>query len=223
MRTSSEPSEATRPHEGVLGDWEALAAWRDGDRRAAKLLASRYFAVLMRFFLNKTRDTEDATDLVGETFLGCAAGVDRMKARGSFRSYLFAIAMNKLRGYYRKQVKRQRELDDFADVCVAESLRHSPSSILAHAEEARLLVVALRHLTLAQQIVVELTYFEELRGPEIAELLGLPSSTVHTHLQRGRKRLCEILRELARRPGLAESTLSGLETWALEVRSKIPR
>ncbi|MCB9753534.1 MAG: sigma-70 family RNA polymerase sigma factor [Myxococcales bacterium] len=205
----------------LVDDWTVFFAWRDGDERAAEQLATRYFAILMRFFLNKVRDVEDATELVSETFLGCAASKSRAARSRSFRSYLFAIAMNKLRGYYRTQAKRRRELEDFAEVCVADTLGRSPSSIIARAREVQLLVNALRRLTLAQQIVVELNYFEGMRAAEIAELLELPRSTVYTHLRRGRQRLESIITELASSPELAQSTVMGIETWAVEVRAKI--
>lgn len=204
-----------------MDDWEVLLAWRGGDDAAAETLAKRYFPLLMRFFLNKVRDTEDAAELVSETFLGCSAGRERIERARSFRSFLFAVAMNKLRGYYRKRAKRARELDDFGDVCVAQSLPRTPISVVAHAEQTKLLVKALRRLTLAQQIVVELSYFEELSGNEIAELLGVPRATVHTHLHRGRRRLAVIIHELTEDPTMADSTISGLETWAAEVRGKM--
>ncbi len=204
-------------------DWALLTAWRGGDSRAGERLATRYFGILTRFFLNKVRNADDAADLVSETFLACTSSKERVAGPGAFRPFLFAIAMNKLRGYYRKQAKRRRELDDFGDVCVANALPRTPSSILAHAQEARLLVRGLRRLSLSQQIVVELNVFEGLRGPQIAELLGVPSPTVYTHLRRGRKRLATVIRELTNDPKLADSTVMGLETWALEIRAKIAR
>ncbi|MCB9750939.1 MAG: sigma-70 family RNA polymerase sigma factor [Myxococcales bacterium] len=202
-------------------DWELLFAWFDGDARASERLGARYYGLLMRFFLNKTRDAEDAADLVSETLLACVASKGRVTRSGAFRSYLFAIAMNKLRTYYRTQVKRRRELDDFAELCVATAYPRSPPSMLARAQEARLLVKALRRLSLAQQMVVELSYFEGLRGREIAELLGVPASTVRTHLERGRKRLIKITRELADSPELATSTISGLSTWVQQIRERV--
>jgi len=202
-------------------DWTLLCAWRDGDQGAGEALATRYFGFMTRFFLNKVRDSNTAADLVSETFLGCVSSKDRVDDSGRFRSYLVAIAMNKLRGYYRKQAKRRRELDDFADVCVAQSLPRTPSSLLAHAQEAQLLVAALRRLTLAQQIVLELNAFEGLRGPEIAEVLGVPVATVYTHLRRGRQRLTIIINELTTDPQLATSTVTNLEGWARAVRAKV--
>ena len=202
-------------------DWGLLFAWREGKNNAGERLASRYFGLLTRLFLNKVKNPDDAADLVSETFLGCVSSRDRIEATGSFRSFLFAIAMNKLRGYFRKQAKRRRELSDFEDICVAQSLPKSPTSLIARAQESRLLVRALRRLSLDKQIVLELNYFEDLRGPEIADLLGLPKATVYTHLRRGKERLAAIIQEIADSPQLAESTVCGLDTWALEVRGKI--
>ena len=204
-------------------DWSLLLDWRRGDTRAGERLATRYFGILTRFFLNKVRDADDAADLVSETFLACTSSRERVAGPGAFRPFLFAIAMNKLRGYYRKQAKRRRELDDFADVCVANAMPRTPSSLLAQAREARLLVRGLRRLSLAQQIVVELNFFEGLRGPQIADLLGVPTPTIYTHLRRGRRRLATIIGELTNDPELANSTVVGLETWALEIRAKIVR
>ena len=68
---------------------------------------------------------------------------------------------------------------------------------------------------------LEAMRIEGLRGLEIAELLGVPESTVRTHLERGRKRLVKITRELAENPALAESTISGLSTWVEDIRQNI--
>lgn len=204
-------------------DWSLFFAWRDGDRDAGERLATRYLGLLTRFFLNKVRNPDDAADLVSETFLGCTAGRDRATDGGVFRSYLFAVAMNKLRGYFRKQAKARRELDDFEDVCVASALPRSQVSMVARAQESKLLVRALRRLTLDQQIVLELGFFEALGGPEIAELLGIPPATVYTRLRRGKAQLAVLVHELAGDPQLAESTVIGIDTWARQIRAELDK
>ncbi len=204
-------------------DWDALLAWKNGDAAAAEQLARRHFSALMRFFINKVRSSDDAAELVSETFLGCLRGRPLIEVRGSFRTYLFGVAMNKLRGYYRTQAKRRRELDDFEHLCVAQVLPRSQTSLVMRAQETKLLVKALRQLSLAQQIVVELAYFDELSGEEISATLGIPRATVYTHLHRGRHRLAQIIGAMTEDPMLAGSTVSGLDTWAAEVRARLPR
>lgn len=53
----------------------------------------------------------------------------------AFRSFLFAAAMNMLRRHYRKQAKRNRELDDFAEVMMRRLVFAEPTMIGAPAEE----------------------------------------------------------------------------------------
>ncbi len=202
-------------------DWALLFAWRNGDRRAGNALATRYFDLLLRFFINKVRDMDDAAELVSETFLACTKARDRATNTSSFRSYLLAIAMNKLRGYYRKQAKRQRELDDFEELCVNTSLRSSPSSLIGLTQEVQLLTQGLCRLSLAQQIIIELQIFEGMTVAEIAELIEVPRPTVSTHLRRGKQRLAKVVQELSENPDLAQSTLLGIKTWAGQIRAAL--
>lgn len=206
-----------------MEDWELFQKWSDGDRAAGETLVRRHVGVLTRFFRNKVRNPDDAAELTSETLLACTKNKDRINPT-SFRSFLFAVAMNTLRNYHRKQGKRQREFDDFEEICVGDSDHpRSLSSMAEMVSEGRLLVRALRRLSLDQQIVLELEYFETLKGTEIAELLGIPVQTVYTRSRRGKDRLKTVMTELADNPQLAQSTIMGLETWAIEIRKELDR
>ncbi|MEM7156981.1 MAG: sigma-70 family RNA polymerase sigma factor [Myxococcota bacterium] len=207
------------PH-SELADHELLERWRGGDQRAGARLVERYYDLLIRFFRNKVRDAEDATDLVSETMLGCTRGHQSIENQGAFRSYVFAIAMNTLRAYLRKKTKRARELDDFSELCVAQTLGgDSPTRMIARREEAQLLARALRRIPIEQQIVLELDFVEGLDPAAIAELLGVPVDTVYTRRRRGRTRLREAIEALTEDEALAQSTVVGLETWAGQIRA----
>src|SRR5262245_47495626 len=80
-------------------DVELLEAWREGDERAGRALFERYFAPLARFF--SVRVGGDVDDLVQQTLEACVGGRDRVRDGGSFRSYVFGVAYNVLRGHYR--------------------------------------------------------------------------------------------------------------------------
>ncbi|MEX1362064.1 MAG: sigma-70 family RNA polymerase sigma factor [Nannocystaceae bacterium] len=206
-----------------MDDWELLEAWRGGDERAGEILLGRYLGLLARFFKNKVRDDDDASELVSDTMLACARSKQSIREGRAFRPFVFGTAMNVLSNYYRIKAKRRRELGDFQEVCAAARFGHSPSmsSLLSLARQSNLLVQALRSLSLDQQIVLELRYFEELGGSQIAELLELPAQTVYSRLRRGKERLNEVMVALARSPQLAESTMTGIETWAAMIREEI--
>lgn len=207
-----------------MDDWQLLEAWRGGDGASGEVLVGRYMGLLTRFFRNKVSNPEDVADLISDTMLACTRSKEHVREAGAFRSFLFSTATNMLRRYYRKKAKRVRESDDFASICVGDSDGpRSLASLVSLQEEGRLLVRALRKMPLDQQIVLELSYIENLNGAEIAEMLGIPQPTVYTRLRRGKEKLQAMVTELAQSPVLASSTLTGLHTWAARVREELSR
>lgn len=201
--------EATAP-----SDLELLDAWRGGDARAGDSLFRRYFAQLSRFFRNKV--DLGVEDLIQTTFLACVEGRDRFRETSSFRSYLFAIARHHLYGHYR----RQRRAVDFTQTSVVD-LGASPSGPLGRRQETAALLRALRSIPLEFQIVLELTYWESMKGPEIAEILEVPANTVRSRLARARVALREALAAGITAPELLRSTLADLDGWADALRAEL--
>lgn len=219
--TDDAPASRSQSELEPLSDWRLLEEWKAGNRRAAAVFIQRYSGLLSRFFRNKVRHREDANELVSESMMACVAGLDRVQQQGSFRPFMFGIAINVLHKYLQRKYKRQRERDDFDELCLGESEGSSPTGILARKSETRLLVRALRRIPLKFQIVLELQFFEEMTGPEIAELLRIPSSTIYTYQRRGKERLHKLIAELAQDPKLVDSTMVGIQTWAEDVRAQI--
>ncbi len=204
-------------------DLQLLERWRAGDQRSGAALVSRYMGPLSRFFRNKLRNPEDANDLVGETMLACTKAKTIIEGP-DFRRYVFGVAFNQLRKHYRTGTKRGRELDDFADICVGDrDDPASPVTLIAQRDEVKLLVRALRKIPLNQQLVLEMASFEGLSAPEIAKITGTPEATIYTWQRRGKQRLAAVMRELAESSELYDSTLSGLDTWAAQVRASYSR
>ena len=205
--------------DGDSDDWKLLERWQDGDRGAGNELARRYFGMLARFFHNKVANHDDAIELVSETLLICSRSKERIN-KHSVRSYIFAIALNQLRAYYRKQKKRKRELSDFSEVCAAE-LSPSAPSLIGRKREQQILVQALRKIPLEHQIALELKLFEGLKGAEIAELLGIPRGTVQSRLRLGKKRLLKTIEDASDNSTLYKSTVTNLEDWAKGIRQRV--
>lgn len=97
----------------------------------------------------------------------------------------------------------------------------SPSHGAALAQQERLLLHALRSLTPNQQLVMELSLFEELSRSAMAELLQVPEGTVASRVRRARSALERALHRLAGSPTVAESTVDGLGPWAARVRGHL--
>ena len=160
-------------------DEELLLAWQGGDLRAGNTLFSRYFETVERYFANKS--SGDIDDLVQQTFEACVQGRDRYEGRAPFRVYLLRIARNRLYKYWADRNKRRA--DDIEMMSIAD-LGAGPSTLLARHRDHKRLLDALRRIPLAQQELLELYYWEELTGPELAAALGLSENTARSRLRR---------------------------------------
>jgi RNA polymerase sigma factor (sigma-70 family) len=199
-----------------LQDEALLSAWCEGDKRAGDVLLDRHFPALLRFFNNKA--FEALEDLVQETMLECVRSAPRYRASSTFRTFLFAVANNVLKRYYRS-ASRSREAPSLPLISVAGS-QHSPLSMMVNVQEQRLLLRALKRLPLEAQVILELKYWEGLSSPEISEVLGVPAGTIRTRQMNARMRLQAELERLAESRELATSTLHGFDTWVARVRDE---
>lgn len=195
-------------------DLELLLAWRSGDPSAGEALFRRHFEAVVRFFCNKVG--EDVDDLVQETFLGCLRSRERFREEASFRTFLFAIARNKLLAH-RDRWRRAHADADF-DASRVAALDASPSQIAVEQSEQELLVRGLRRIDLDLQIALELYYWEGLRSVDVAVVLDIPHGTARSRLRRGKEQLRTAIEALARSPELGASTTADLERWLRSIR-----
>ncbi len=173
-----------RISQGEPSDEDLLAAWRAGDGDAGEALLARYFDSICRFFRRKLGD--DVSDLIQQTFLDCVEGRDRIKS-GNVRAYLFGIARNRLSLFLRQQQRHGGAVD--LSVRSIADVQTRPSQRIARNQEEAQLMEAMRHIAIDQQIALELTYWEGMSAPEVAEVLGVPANTIRGRLSRARQAL----------------------------------
>jgi RNA polymerase sigma factor (sigma-70 family) len=195
-------------------DAELLDGWAAGDERAGQALLERHYVGVFRFFRAKVN--AEIEDLVQQTFVGLLESRGNWRGDSSFRSYLYGIARNVLRHHFRRR-RRKEDRIDFGTHSVID-LGASPSAFMAEKGERRLLLEALRRLAVDDQIVIELYHWEGLSGPELAVVLELTEPAVRSRLHRAKTRLAAALHEIARSEGMLQSTLTGLDDWAVRVR-----
>lgn len=196
-------------------DRELFDAWSRGDGRAAEELFERHYAAVDRFFRNKVVSGHD--DLLQQTFEACLNSRDRFRGDSSFRTYLFAIATNILRAFFRSK-RREQERLEFTEVSAAD-LAPGPSTLFRAQREQQLLLEALRRIPIDYQVVLELYYWEELPGRAIAEIVSLPENTVRSRIRKGKQLLERKMRVVAHSPEELARTLQDLETWARSIHS----
>ena len=200
----------------MQSDVALLEAWRGGDRKAGDNLFTRHFDSIYRFFASKIRG--DVEDLVQSTFLACVEGQQVFRGEASFRTYLFAIAKRLL--YRRLRSNRRQPKLDFT-ITSLQQLGPSPSAAFGARQEQRLLLEGLRRIPIEMQVALELHYWEQLTGPQIAEVLEIPEGTVRSRLRRAREALVAQLEQLASSPEQLHSTLGNLDRWAADHRLNV--
>jgi RNA polymerase sigma factor (sigma-70 family) len=200
-------------------DVELLDAWRAGDRRAGNELFKRHYRTVRNYFINKV-DSE-LEDLIQGTFEAFVSDPERFEGRSTFLAYLRGIARNLLLQHW-GQGRRAGAILDFDEVSLAD-LGAGPSTMLALAENHKLLLDALRRIRLGDQEILELYFFENLTGPQLAAMFGVPEDTVRSRVRRAKKALGEECDRLERARGRRDVSEQDIEAWAANVRVGLGR
>jgi RNA polymerase sigma factor (sigma-70 family) len=191
-------------------DFALLDRWSEGDGRAGSELLRRHTGRLVRFFDRKLDGPTE--DLVQDTFEAAMRGRDRFRRTASFRSFLFGIARNLLFGALRAKHRVHGELDVEAS-CLAD-LGPTPSHLIEHRRDRKILLEALRRLPIDAQVMLELYHLQNLSGPELAEVLGIGERALRTRLHRAMHALRQAVSEVAADADLLASSWADFEGWA---------
>jgi len=160
-----------------------------------------------------TRNSEDAQDLVQETYLKAFRYYDKFQEGTNFKAWLFKILKNTFINNYRKAQKTPPQTD-FAEIedSFESQLSQEVTRQLKSPEEELLENVldedvkrALDDLPTDYRMAVILADLESFSYKEIAEILELPVGTVMSRLYRGRKLMEAAMLKYAKEHGYLPS------------------
>ena len=172
------------------------------DPEAFGKLFEQNFDALFGYVFRRIGDWDAARDLTSEDFLKALKALWRYRWSGKpFAAWLFAIANNELRMYYRRGKRAPQSLDrlrmeagiDPADPASLAAERQRAEEEEERSTEFVRVRAALTQLPLKYQEVLALRYFEGKSVPDVALLLGKREGTVKSLLSRGVARLRELL------------------------------
>jgi RNA polymerase sigma-70 factor (ECF subfamily) len=173
-----------------LADHALVAAYRNGDERAATELVRRHGAAVGRFLFSCGAATGDIDDLVQETLFRAFRALDGWRQEASFRSWLFTISSNLLKDEFRKRKGRQMFSLDDRDL----PDRSDPAGDLAASEAEDRLREGLSRLPRLQREVFLLRAQEGTDYEQIARALGTTAGAARVHYHHAVKRLKELVR-----------------------------
>lgn len=178
----------------------SVEALRAGDRTEFARFVEAYSAQVYRLGLKILNDTQDAEDVLQETFLKAFRALPNFEGRSSLSTWLYRIAVNEALMLVRKRrpesisVDEDQETEDgnmepvqIIDWCCL------PEHELLSAEGRRFLDTAIQRLPATLRVVFILRDLERLSIKETADTLNLTETAVKTRLLRARLNLREQL------------------------------
>ena len=175
-----------------------LEQCREGDTLAIERLVQTYQQDVYRLALSILDDPADADDATQEVFLSALRALESFRGHASFKTWLFSIAINVCRNRLQRTKSRgrlQQILQSLFTQEHPERSRRNPEKEAAQNESDSELWRAVRALDDKHRIPVILRYYHDLPVNDIAEMLGIPSGTVHSRLNHARERLRTLLKE----------------------------
>lgn len=164
-----------------------------GDAAALRTLYLRYERRTFGLILRLAGNREMAQDMMQETFtrVWTMAGTFRGD-QGTFKSWLFTIALNVTRTELARKRHRVRHLaEDAAEALVSEA--DGPEVLLQRSEVGRRVEVALAELSPHLREIVVMKVYQQLKFREIADITNTPEGTLKARFHRAVAELRERL------------------------------
>jgi RNA polymerase sigma-70 factor (ECF subfamily) len=170
-----------------------------GDERAYRELVERYRRPVYSVALRMVRQSEDAEDIVQETFVRMFRALDRYDPNRPFTSWLFTIASRLCIDHIRRRKSTPVSLVQMNDegeerTIDVEDSGETPDVAAQHSEEEGRVQQLIDSLPPHYRIVVVLRHQQDLSYEEIAKVLELPLGTVKARIHRARALLAERMR-----------------------------
>lgn len=151
---------------------------------------------LKNFAYSLTSNSEEAQDLVQETYLKALKYRDKFADASNLKAWLYTIMKNTFINTYRRSVKTRQIITQTDDMSLVRPLRGSD----APGAESE---INLKHITKAVDALEDeykipfKRYFDGFKYKEIADELDLPIGTVKSRIFLARKKLMSELKEYA--------------------------
>lgn len=193
-----DPPETAPGPEDELASILAQAA--RGDAGAWDQIVERYARRIFALTQSRCRDPEMAEEITQSVFVTIAQklGDGQYTERGRFESWLFRVAMNRLRDEIRR--RRRQAIPTEPQTLGALAGRQDPATPDESLESLR---AALDQLGPADREVVELRHHGQLSFRQMAELTGEPLGTLLARHHRALRKL----RDLMEQPRAAETPM----------------
>lgn len=171
-------------------DAQLLGRTAAGDRTAFDDLVRRHQAVIFRFARAVTATSEQAEDVLQETFLAAFRSAGTYRGEAPVRSWLLAIARNKARRLGRPRAGQPDHFEplDVLGQRAGWGADDDPEAVAIDDQRRERLAAVLDRLNPEDREVLVLRDLEDLPGAEVASMLGVGLAAMKSRLHRARLR-----------------------------------
>ena len=179
---------------------ELIEECRKGDlhnfRKVVEKTSPMVFSVAFRML----GDEDAARDIVQETMVTIWQKLAKFNSAGSYKTWVYRIAVNKCYDQLRKQKRRnESRYDDQKWALISNHLSEDGITELENEENALIINLLTNKLSPKQKAVFILSELEEIPADEIAEITGLSKSVVKANLYYARKNIESLLQKYLKR------------------------
>jgi len=173
--------------ETLRGIDDTIDRVRRGDRDALADLLAQYQHRLYRFLTRLVQDPATAEDLFQQTWLRVMQKIGKYDAGSKFDTWLFSVAHNLAIDHLRRRRGGSLDVSGETRATPAERLVSGTPDPLEHLldwERCAFLASAVNELPAIHREAISLRFEEGMKLEQIAEVAGVPLSTVKSRLHR---------------------------------------
>ncbi|HZS09851.1 MAG TPA: sigma-70 family RNA polymerase sigma factor [Blastocatellia bacterium] len=176
--------------ETELSDDQLIERTLAGDTDVFNVLVRRWERQIYGLSLRMLGRDEDARDVCQETFLAAYRNLNKFRGEAKFSSWIYRIALNACHSRLRRGGLVAGQSLDHEDesgrrVEIADDSVEKITDRLHRDQRVNIVRRALQALPSEMRQVIVMKEYEELTFAEIAEVLGIPVSTVKSRLYTG--------------------------------------
>lgn len=175
-----------------------------GDEDAWRTIIESYSGRVFGLIRSQCGNADLAEEITQSVFCTMAEKIVGYTESGRFESWLFRIAINRLRDEMRRRKRHARPVEEEKLIGMAGVIEVEPDRDDARRQDASALREAMAQLPEADQRIVYLRHYGELSFRQIADILDQPLGTVLARQHRALKKLRDLLEGKVREDGIEQ-------------------